>query len=129
MIMKKVICVDDSPEQRQVLKEVFSKTSYTVVEASDGLEGLKKIEENKDISLFVIDYHMPHLNGLEFLEKVRANDEFKNTPVIMFTTETSKDRRQRGRELNVSVWFVKPMDELRFLKITERIHSGETFTK
>ena len=69
--MKKIICVDDSLDQREAVKTTFANEQYQVIEANDGESGLNTILANTDATLLIIDYHMPKLNGLELLEKFR----------------------------------------------------------
>lgn len=120
--MKKIICVDDSLDQREAVKTTFANEQYQVIEANDGESGLNTILANTDATLLIIDYHMPKLNGLELLEKFREQrKEQKKIPIVMFTTETSKERRKKGHELGVDVWFIKPMRSESFLQVAEAL--------
>ena len=120
--MKKIICVDDSIDQREAVKSTFSADEYEVIEAIDGESGLNTILSHLDADLLVIDFHMPKLNGLEVLERVNAHrQDQKKIPTVMFTTETSKERRKIGQELGVDVWFIKPMRSESFLQVAEAL--------
>jgi diguanylate cyclase (GGDEF)-like protein len=66
-----ILIVDDSDIYRKILKDSLKKIKLKIVEASDGLEALKILETNKNISLVLTDYEMPNMNGLELTFRLR----------------------------------------------------------
>ena len=95
-----VLVVDDSPVNRSVLKAFLTRAGVGAVdEAGDGQEALAKLElawkAGRPHDFVFSDFWMPNLNGLEFVEKLRADSRFRSLPVFVVTadTECSQDSR------------------------------------
>ncbi len=112
---KKILIVDDSSMMRLVVKKAAKKEGYEVIEASNGQEGLDVLEK-EDVNLILSDINMPVMDGLEMVKRIKENDALKYIPIVMLTTERSEDLKQKGRELGVKAWMVKPFNEATFLK-------------
>jgi len=106
--MAQVLVVDDSSTMRSVVSSFLSSHGFDVTVASDGREGLIRLREDPAIRLVVSDVNMPNMDGLTMAEKIRT--ELGNTAVriVMLTTEANPSLRQRGKELGVTGWIVKP---------------------
>lgn len=114
--MKKILIVDDSKMIRHVVSKSSKNLGYETIEASNGKEGLEQLSLNSDVSLILSDINMPIMNGLEMIEQIKQKDNFKFIPVVMLTTETRDDLKQKGRDLGVKAWMVKPFNEKTFAK-------------
>ncbi len=112
---KKVLCVDDSPTIRKLVHKALDPDGYTVDEAGDGKEALSKATADHD--LFIVDVNMPEMDGFEFVEAIKKNSELANTPVVFLTTESSDDKKARGKTLGVNGWIVKPFQPESFVKV------------
>ena len=77
---KKLIVIDDSSSARRQVTLALGKAGFDVVEAVDGLDGLKKIEANPDAAGVVCDVNMPNMSGIEFLEA--AHGRGSKVPVV-----------------------------------------------
>jgi len=99
----KVLVIDDSMMVRKQVGMALGTAGFTVVEASDGVDALDKLVTHADVALVVCDVNMPRMNGLEFLENVRAG-----LPVMMLTTEGQPELIQRAKALGAKGWLVKP---------------------
>ena len=93
-----ILYVDDDIDDLFLISEAFEKFTHdlTVVHAENGVEGLKtleKMEENLPC-LVIIDINMPIMDGKEMLVKLRTHSQFKNLPVIMFSTSGSEKDKQ-----------------------------------
>jgi two-component system chemotaxis response regulator CheY len=101
-----VLVVDDS----QMTRMVVSKTLRTFgnIEVTEAEDGRKAIEAfgQKEFDLVFSDWNMPNMNGLELLGEIRQKN--KTVPVIMITTEGSKERVQSAISLGVSDYLLKP---------------------
>jgi len=107
---KKILVIDDAASIRQVVTMILAEEGYDIVEAVDGVDGLEKLKNN-EIDIIVCDVNMPNMNGVEFLEQVKTNDEFtdyKFLPFIMLTTETGQEMKEQGKKLGAKAWLVKP---------------------
>ena len=78
-----------------------------VLEAGDGKEALELLEKEK-INLVLTDINMPNMDGLQFLTEIRANEEWKNLPVLIITTEGSQSKVMEAAHLGASGYVRKP---------------------
>ncbi len=102
----KIMLVDDSKTMRNIQKGILSQMGYTdIVEACDGQDALSKVFADKP-QLILLDWNMPNLDGLGFLQAFRQKD--KTTPVIMVTTEAEKHRVVDALKAGVNNYVVKP---------------------
>ncbi len=105
---KKVLVVDDSVTVRQQVSSALSRAGFEVLEAADGRQGLNVIASTQDLKLVVSDVNMPHMDGLEMLERMRASDTNASVPVVMLTTEGQRDLIARAKQAGAKGWIVKP---------------------
>lgn len=88
--MNKVLIVDDSSTMRKIIMRVLRQADIvvdTVLEASNGVEGLAQLTANPDVGLILSDVNMPEMNGIDFVKALRANHSKEKLPVIMVSTE------------------------------------------
>lgn len=104
---KTILIVDDSFSLRHTLAIALKGAGYEVVEASDGLDGLAKLDGRK-FNLIISDVNMPNLDGIGFVKKAKALPNYRFTPVIMLTTEGSQDKIAEGKAAGARAWVVKP---------------------
>ena len=105
-----ILIADDSGTMRQVIKKVIGMSGVPVQEfheAENGEKALKVLEESW-IDVILSDINMPEMDGMEFLRRVKANDVYKNIPVIFVTTEASEARMAEARELGAAGYIKKP---------------------
>src|SRR6201986_2719270 len=94
---KRILLVDDSASVRTVAGIALRGAGYDVVEASNGQEGLTKLQGER-IHLIISDVNMPVLDGIGFLKEVKKHPNYKFTPVTMLTTEARSEERRVGKE-------------------------------
>ncbi len=82
--MAKILIVEDDPLISRMYQKIFTFEKYEVVSAADGEEGLEQARKEKP-TLILLDVMMPKMNGLEVLEKLKADPETKSLPVVMLT--------------------------------------------
>ena len=117
--MKKLMIIDDSETIRDFLRSAFEDMGTEVITATDGLDALEKIED--DIDLILCDWHMPRMNGLEFVRNARKKEELKYTPILMLTTENSIEQKQKAREAGATGWITKPITPEKLKKYISRL--------
>lgn len=83
--MMSILIIEDSSSQRNLLDKMLSR-KYKTYQAEDALEGYAALNRNKDISLIMIDYKMPFLNGADFIRKLKKTEQFERIPTILFTS-------------------------------------------
>jgi two-component system chemotaxis response regulator CheY len=94
---------------RRIIKNTLARLGYKdILEGADGLEGWAQMDANPDIDMLITDWNMPEMNGLELVKKVRADDRFKDTPIIMVTTEGGKTEVITALKAGVNNYIVKP---------------------
>lgn len=102
----KFLVVDDSPTMRRIVNNSLKGLGYTdVVEAEDGKDALAKIE---GIEFIITDWNMPNMTGLEFTRSVRADEKYKNLPILMVTTRGVKEDIVEALQAKVNNYVVKP---------------------
>ena len=102
-----VLVVDDSSAARRQLAQALQNAGLAVTEAAEGIEGLWRARA-RVFDLVVTDVHMPVMDGLQFLSELRKLPHYGDTPVFMLTSDCSKERLARGRELGATAWVIKP---------------------
>ena len=79
-MLKKVLVVDDSALIHQMYKMVLMRYRCEIVQALNGQDGLDKLEKNPVVSMMLVDINMPLMNGLEFIQKVKALEKYSAIP-------------------------------------------------
>ena len=105
----KILIVDDFPTMRRIVKTLLRQNGYNnFVEAEDGIQGLKVLNEHSDVSLVIGDWNMPNMGGLDFLKAVRKSDKFSNTPFLMVAAEAEKEFMLEAIKNGANNFIVKP---------------------
>lgn len=105
----KLLVVDDSSTMRRIIKNTLQRLGYEdVLEAEHGLEAWQIMDRAPNIDIFVTDWNMPEMNGLELVRKVRADRKYDNMPIIMITTEGGKAEVITALKAGVNNYIVKP---------------------
>ena len=105
-----LLIIDDSLTLRQTLCKALKKFGYRVIQAENGKEGLKVLQQDTNIDLVICDIEMPHLNGLELLNILNQN-KLSIAPIVMLTSRSSDKYRQIASELGASAYLTKPFIE------------------
>ena len=107
----KVLVVDDMQINRDILEEILEE-QYTVLKASDGIEALKIIDEEKNsLSIILLDLMMPNLDGFGVLEELKKRELAGRIPVIAISSDSSEDSERRCFGYGVSDFIRKPFNE------------------
>jgi len=103
-----IITVDDSSTMRRIIKNTLTKLGFTnVLEAANGVEGLDVLAKN-EVDMIITDWNMPEMDGLTFVKTLRSKDEYKETPILMVTTEAAKEDILTALRSGVNNYVVKP---------------------
>jgi len=124
--MPKVLSVDDSGVMRRIIGRTVDVLGYGFLEAGNGLEGLEVLAKNHaDIALIILDVNMPEMDGFEFLERIKANPDFKSIPVMMLTTESERGKIIQAIKAGAVNYICKPFTpEDLTVKITDSLGAG-----
>lgn len=117
----RVLIVEDSPTMRQLITFAVKRLSgVETVEASDGVDGYKKLTSGK-FDLVMADINMPVMDGLKLVSIIRGNPEYKNIPIIMVTTEGGKEDRERALSLGANAYITKPIQAPHVLSVVKEL--------
>ena len=106
----KALVIEDEPMVRLLLKRLLTRFfPHNVLEAEDGEAGLAIVERERPAVVFV-DIFMPKLDGVAFLERLRANPEFADMPVIAISSAKDRELVLKLMELGISDYLVKPLE-------------------
>jgi len=106
----KALIIEDEPMVRLLLKRLLTRFfPHSVLEAADGEEGLATVERERPAIVF-FDIFMPKMDGVTFLERLRANPEFADLPVIAISSAKDRDLVLKLVELKISDYLVKPLE-------------------
>ncbi|MFH0984055.1 MAG: response regulator [Candidatus Omnitrophota bacterium] len=108
-VKKKILFMDDEPDQITMVSLRLAKNGYTVVSASDGEEGLKKAVEEKP-DLILMDVLMPGLDGFEVCRRLRKNPVTKHIPIISTTAAGVDDIEAQCLAAGADACVRKPYD-------------------
>jgi two-component system chemotaxis response regulator CheY len=121
--MFKAMVVDDSRAVRMILCRILRDFGYEVCEAADGQEALAKLSGGNAVSLVLVDWNMPNLDGLAFVRSLRSDPRNAAVKVMMVTTETEMERMVTALEAGANEYVMKPFtaeiisDKLRLLGV------------
>lgn len=121
--MAKILVVDDSETLRSQLKSILEEQSHTIIEAENGLIGLKAIESDPSIELILCDVNMPEMDGLTMCERIFKSETLAKPPIFMLTTESSMEMKEKGKKFGVMAWVTKPFVAPKLLKAVEKVTS------
>jgi two-component system response regulator len=125
----KILVVDDDEGVKLILRRLIGlKLLTTPVEASNGLEGLLRIEQDVP-DLVLLDLGMPLKGGVEFLEKLRESKTYASIPVVVISSSNDKDVVARLIKLGISGYILKPLDYEKTFKVINDVISKIKFQK
>ncbi len=124
--MGTALIIDDSRAIRMILGRTLNRFGYEVCSAANGREALDMIgEQALDLSVILVDWNMPEMNGLEFVKSIRSNPKYSQVPLMMVTTETEIEQMYRALEAGANEYVMKPFtdeviaDKLRLLGVLQ----------
>ena len=116
-----ILIVEDSPTMRQLISFALKRIrGVRIVEAGDGVDGLKKISAEKFDMIFT-DINMPVMDGLKLISLVREDANQKGVPIVVITTEGAQEDRQRALALGANDYITKPIQPNRILDVARQL--------
>jgi len=129
-----VLILDDSATARKIEEDALKKMGFDVVEATDGEEGLKKLDElyatygdsvKDKLKLILSDVEMPRMDGFHFAARVKDDNRFKQIPIIFSSSISDAFSKKRGEEAGGEEYLVKFNSEEFVKKISEVVKSHQ----
>ena len=118
--MSRILAVDDSPSMRQMVAFTLRSAGFEVAEAEDGAIALELARKEK-FSLAIVDINMPNMDGMALVRALRAEADYKFTPLLMLTTGASPERKQKGKAAGATGWIVKPFNPEQLVATIKRV--------
>ncbi len=117
------LVVEDSPTMRQLIVFALRRLqSLKVTEADDGVDALKKLQGGK-FDILITDINMPIMDGLKLVSMVRKDDNHKDIPIVIITTEGAQEDRQRALALGANAYITKPIQAPQVISLVREILS------
>jgi two-component system chemotaxis response regulator CheY len=117
---KTIMIVDDSASLRLVVSIALKGAGYSTIEASDGVDALKKLV-GATVNLIISDVNMPNMDGISMVKEVKKLPAHKFTPIIMLTTESQADKKSEGQAAGARAWVVKPFQPQQMLAAVAKL--------
>jgi two-component system chemotaxis response regulator CheY len=112
--------VDDSNTMRQMVGFTLKEAGYNVEEGADGMEALRLLE-TKQVDLVITDVNMPVMDGITLVRELRKRPNYRFVPILILTTETGDDMKQKGRQAGATGWIVKPFKPEQLCQVLSRL--------
>lgn len=121
METKRILVVDDEEILRMLIMDTLEFEGYAVEEAEDGKEGFERIA-NESYDLIILDYMMPHLTGMEVLEKIQPLQ--LEVPIIMLTAKAQQQDRDMAYQFGAKYFMPKPFSPSELVALVNEILNG-----
>ena len=105
----KILYIEDNVENRTLVKRVLEVEGYVVLEADDGIDGLRVAREEAP-DLILIDINLPEIDGYEITTRLRQMEGLNNIPIVALTANVLKGDRERSLEAGCDGYIQKPID-------------------
>ncbi|MFZ3582048.1 response regulator [Loktanella sp. DJP18] len=116
----KILAIDDSRTIREMLRMALANAGFDVHLANDGQEGLEALATIAP-DVVITDINMPRLDGFGVIEAIRGGTVLNTLPILVLTTESAQDLKDRARNAGATGWIVKPFDDAKLISAIRRI--------
>lgn len=121
-----ILLVEDDLVDIMTIKRAFKDNKITnpIHVCKNGLEALEFLQKssNRRPSIILLDINMPKMNGIEFLEVIKKDEDLKSIPVVVLTTSKAEQDKMESFNLGVAGYMIKPVDYLQFVETVKTIH-------
>ena len=104
----KVLVVDDSSAMRAILTRMLKELGATVTQAGDGIEAVGRLDAGDRPDFVLLDWNMPHMDGLSCVQAIRARPELRDVRIVMVTTETEMEQVRAALDAGADEYVMKP---------------------
>jgi two-component system chemotaxis response regulator CheY len=116
----RILAVDDSASMRQMVAFTLKSAGFDVAEAEDGQAALDLAKTEK-FKLVLADVNMPRMDGITLVRNLRTLAEYKFTPLLMLTTESTPEKKLEGKAAGATGWLVKPFNPEQLVATVQRV--------
>jgi len=107
---------------RGLLSEALNEAGFEAILAEDGNDALVKIGERRP-EVVISDINMPRMDGFELIRSIRARPDCRGMPILVLTTESKQELKDKARQYGASGWIVKPFQDDRLLDAVRKVAS------
>jgi len=118
--MSRILAVDDSASMRQMVAFTLKSAGFDVAEAEDGQAALDLAKTEK-FRLVLADVNMPRMDGITLVKNLRGLSDYKFTPLLMLTTESTPEKKMEGKAAGATGWLVKPFNPEQLIATVQRV--------
>ncbi|SHJ25809.1 two-component system, chemotaxis family, response regulator CheY [Palleronia salina] len=115
-----ILAIDDSRTMRDLLRSALEEVGFNVTTAENGADGIGKLESATP-DVIITDINMPVMDGFGVIEAVRKSDGAASVPILVLSTESGSELKDRARGLGATGWIVKPFDDQRLISAIRRV--------
>ncbi|MEA3360118.1 MAG: response regulator [Thermodesulfobacteriota bacterium] len=111
-----ILIVEDNPVSAKIIEFNLKKNGYETIYAKSGKDAIENLQSNIKIKLVITDILMPEMNGMELLNEIKKNPEWKNIPVIMCTSLSDIDTVKKAAKAGCRHYILKPINKTHLLQ-------------
>ncbi len=112
--MTKILIIDDSPTETQMLSSMMEKNGFEVITAENGTDGIEAAKSNQP-DVVLMDVVMPGMNGFQATRKLTKTKDTAHIPVIIITTKDQETDRIWGMRQGAKSFLTKPVEESKLM--------------
>ena len=116
----RILAVDDSASMRQMVMFTLKSAGFDVAEAEDGQAALD-LAKTETFKLVLADVNMPRMDGITLVKNLRGLADYKFTPLLMLTTESTPEKKMEGKAAGATGWLVKPFNPEQLVATVQRV--------
>jgi CheY-like chemotaxis protein len=117
LLNRKVLVVDDDVRNIFALNSLLERHNMQVINATNGQDAIRLVEETSDLALILMDIMMPEMDGYETMRRIRGKQEFRQLPIIALTAKAMKGDREKCLEAGASDYVAKPVNTEQLLSL------------
>jgi two-component system cell cycle response regulator DivK len=117
--MKTILYVEDNEYNRKIVRQLFSASSYRLIEANDGEDGVA-VAQKELPSLILMDVQLPKMSGLDATRTLKADARTKDIPVIIITSFALSGDREKAAQAGATNYLAKPYSPRELMAIVRQ---------
>lgn len=105
-----ILLVDDEAFNLDIMIDFLSFDNFATLKAEDGLQAIEVLKNTPNVDLIILDRMMPNMDGMELIKALKANEKWKDIPIIMQTAAATSDQVKEGMSAGVYYYLTKPYE-------------------
>ena len=120
MAVQRILVADDDEAICDTIEDALHLAGYLTMRARDGQMALDRVRNDRP-DLVILDVNMPKMDGLTLIKSLRGLPQYRATPILMLTTESSDAMKAAGKAAGATGWLVKPFDPQKLLEVVKKV--------